>query len=65
MAAHDKAEDPASALDPWLVGLAAVRFDTDAGQTVDFVVPEGALTPEETKAVGFHAFPVRCMCVCV
>jgi hypothetical protein len=54
----DRGCDPS----PWLVGLCSVHFDIDAGQTVGHVVPEGALTPEESKAVAFHAFPVR---VCV
>lgn len=44
---------------PRLCALALVVFDIDAGQRVECVVPEGALSLEECRLVAFHAFGVR------
>ena len=44
---------------PWIVAICSVLFDLDVGQRIDSIVPEGALTEEETNDVAFHSFPVR------
>jgi hypothetical protein len=43
----------------WIVAIASVEFDTDVGQRLESLYPEGALSEQEEKDVAFHSFPVR------
>lgn len=41
----------------WLVGVAAVVFDIDQGQTLEGLYPEGVISEAEGRDVAFNSEP--------
>eukprot|EP01060_Flectonema_neradi_P014604 TRINITY_DN2122_c1_g1_i1.p1 TRINITY_DN2122_c1_g1~~TRINITY_DN2122_c1_g1_i1.p1 ORF type:complete len:807 (+),score=124.43 TRINITY_DN2122_c1_g1_i1:34-2454(+) len=42
---------------PWALAFVVVKFDLEAGQVVEKVIPEGALTKEQEKELCYLGFP--------